>query len=181
MPRSSTQARLLVDGYNIIGAWTSLQQVRDLSGLEIARQDLTELMINYSACENYQTEVVFDAYSQNTPTAQEEVSKLLSVCYTAFGETADTYIEKVCAAYSQQISSLCPRLIVATSDRAQQLTVAGYGAEWISAERLMQEVELSARQFRRKHRPRKQSRGRFLINSLDPQSQKRLAQLRQGL
>jgi uncharacterized protein len=31
---------LLVDGYNIIGAWSSLKKIRDRDGLEAARQEL---------------------------------------------------------------------------------------------------------------------------------------------
>ena len=33
---------LLVDGYNIIGLWSDLQQIRDNYGLEPARRALTE-------------------------------------------------------------------------------------------------------------------------------------------
>ncbi|MCA1994428.1 MAG: NYN domain-containing protein, partial [Coleofasciculus sp. S288] len=73
------------------------------------------------------------------------------------------------------------RLIVVTSDRAQQLTVVGYGAEWMSSLQLANDIEFTARRVRSKHRPQKQSRGRFLFNSLDAQAQQRLAQLRKGI
>ncbi|MFW6358441.1 MAG: NYN domain-containing protein [Chroococcales cyanobacterium] len=179
MPRSSSQALLLVDGYNIVGAWSTLKQTRDQHGLEAARQELIEILINYSAFRDYKTELVFDAQYRNSPHFRDRQTAHLSVYYTAFAETADTYIEKVCANFQRQCSSR--RLIVATSDRAQQLMVIGYGAEWMSALQLEGEVAITARQRRRKHRPQKQSRGRFLANSLDAKARQRLAQWRHGI
>ncbi|NEQ64109.1 MAG: hypothetical protein F6K21_01035 [Symploca sp. SIO2D2] len=72
-------------------------------------------------------------------------------------------------------------LEVATSDRAQQQTVLGYGAEWMSSQQLAKEVETTIRRTRSQQRPQKPARGRFLVNSLDAKSQQRLAQLRRGI
>ena len=175
------QAVLLVDGYNIIGAWSSLTKTRDRHGLSAARQELVESLINYSAFQGYKTEVVFDAHYQKTQTYQETVTPHLAICYTEFGQTADSYIEKFCASFRSKLSQGNQRLIVATSDRAQRLTVVGYGAEWISSQQLASDVEIIANQVRRKNRPPKQYRGRFLFNSLDPKAQQRLAEWRRGV
>ena len=181
MPLSSCQALLLVDGYNIIGAWSSLKQNRDRHGLEAAREELIESLINYAAMVTYQTKVVFDAHYQRTPSYSEDYTPLVSAHYTAFAETADTYIEKFCAAFNRnKQANNNSRLIVATSDRAQQLTVVGYGAEWLSAQRLAGEIEIATSKMRKKKRPAKKSSGRFLFNSLDPIAQQRLQQWRQG-
>lgn len=181
MPPSPSQAILLVDGYNVIGTWSYLKKTRDRDGLEAARQELVEALINYSAFQGYETQVVFDAHAQNTPTYHEALTAHLSVCYTDFAQTADTYIEKFCASFRFNLSHSTKRLIVATSDRAQQLTVVGYGAEWVSSQQLASDVEFAARRSRTKQRPQKQSRSRFLFNSLDAQAQQRLAQWRRGL
>jgi hypothetical protein len=181
MPPSSPQAVLLVDGYNVIGIWSSLKQTRDRHGFEAARQELIEALINYSAFQGYETQVVFDAHSQNTPCSCEVLTDFLSVCYTDFGQTADTYIEKFCASFRYNLLKSKQRLIVATSDRAQQITVVGYGAEWMSSLQLASDVEFTARRARRRHRPEKQSSGRFLFNSLDAQAQQRLAEWRKGM
>lgn len=181
MSSASHQALLLVDGYNMIGAWSYLKKTRDRHGLESARQELVEVLINYTARQGYKTEIVFDAHYQKTPSSQECYTDNLSVCYTAFGQTADSYIEKLCASLRHQYTSTYPRLIVATSDRAQQLTVIGYGAEWMSAQRLASEVEIVANRSRRKHRPQKQGQSRFLYNSLDAKAQKLLSQWRRGI
>ena len=181
MPPSSSQAVLLVDGYNIIGLWPRLRDKRDRDGLETARRELIEELVNYSALVGLDARLVFDAYYQDTPCVKEIITKNLSVYYTEFGQTADTFIEKSCAVLRYELRSLKQRLIVATSDRAQQLTVVGYGAEWLSAHQLAQEVESTFRQSQRRHKSQKQTSGRFLASSLNPEAQKRLAQLRMGL
>ncbi len=182
MPPSSYQAILLVDGYNIIGDWSDLKKSRDRHGLEAARRELIECLINYTAAVAYRTKIVFDAHYQDTPRSTEEYTSALSVHYTAFAETADTYIEKFCATFKhQKYQQESTRLIVATSDRAQQLTVVGYGAEWRSAQMLAGEVDQAARKTRSKRKTKKKPSGRFLFNALDPVAQKRLRQMQRGL
>ncbi|PSB41586.1 NYN domain-containing protein [Chamaesiphon polymorphus] len=198
MPPSRKQAVLLVDGYNVIGAWTDLHdsvpqtngqrrtkhnplQSGSQADLEAARAKLVEALINYSAFEDYETKVVFDAYSRDAPAYCEVITPNLSIHYTDFLETADTFIEKFCAAFRHDLQYSASRLIVATSDRAQQLTAIGFGAEWISSLQLISNVDFSATRSKRRHRPQKQSSGRFLFNSLDPKAQARLSALRHGL
>lgn len=180
---------LLVDGYNIIGAWpelypdqrdeTPLQQ-RSGVDLEAARQKLIEQLINFSAFEGYETTIVFDAHSRDAPAYTEVITPNLSVYYTEFKETADTYIEKFCAGHQHQ-RTLKTRILVATSDRAQQLTVGGFGAEWMSALQLVGNVESSSCRSRDRRKSKGQNSGRFLFNSLDPKSQARLAAMRHGV
>lgn len=169
---------LLVDGYNIIGHCTDLQRVRDEFGLELARQELVEALINYSSHQGYQTQVVFDAQLRRQPSTEETPSPCLTVRFTDWSQTADTYIEKYCARFFRQGASRAARLIVATSDRAQQLTVLGYGAEWMSAPSLVKAMETSQLQVRKI--PKKQNRrpSRSLSGSLDPQVREKLRQLR---
>ena len=184
MSSSSYQAILLVDGYNIIGDWSDLKKARDRDGLEVARRELIECLINYSASVAYRTKVVFDAHYQDTPRSTEKHTSGLSVHYTAFAETADTYIEKFCAAFDRKkYQQESTRLIVATSDRAQQLTVVGYGAEWRSAQMLAREVEHMASKVksRTKKQRKKKPPSRFLFNALDPAAQQRLRQMRKGI
>ncbi len=181
MSSPAYQAFLLVDGYNIIGSWSDLQDSRDLYGLEAARETLIESLINYSPMVSYRTQIVFDAHYQRTPSHLENYTPLVSVYYTAYAETADTYIEKFCASSKHaKIEINSNRLIVATNDRAQRNVVIGYGAECISSQRLAGQVESSNRSRRSKERPAKKSPSRFLFNALDPIAQQRLRQLRQG-
>jgi predicted RNA-binding protein with PIN domain len=182
MPPSLRQAVLLVDGYNIIGAWSSLKKTRDYVGLEAARWELTEVLTSYSAFQGYETQIVFDAQYQNGGSNKQVVTEFLTLHYTDFGQTADTYIEKLCASLRQQLSqSLIYRVIVATSDRPQQLMVQGYGAEWLSAQQLCYDVKATVYRMQQKYRPQKQSKSRFLANSIDAKARQRLAELRMGL
>lgn len=179
----SPEAVLLVDGYNIIGAWHHLKKTRDVDGLEAARWQLIEVLINYSALKGFATQLVFDAQYQQSGSNQEIKTENLAVYYTNFGETADTYIEKTCATYFRHYihKSHLSRLIVATSDRVQQLMVMGYGAEWMSAQQLAFDVESALMRGQRQHKLHKQSSSRFLANSIDAKSRQRLAQMRFGL
>ncbi len=174
----SYQALLLVDGYNIIGAWPQLIAIRDREGLDVARRHLTEVLASYSAVKDFDTCLVFDAYSIDTPGVQERVTQHLRIHYTDFGQTADSYIEKVCAKFRNDLRKFSQQLIVATSDRAEQLTVVGYGAEWMSTARLADEVRVAQQRVRRRQRPAKQASRRLLAHSLDPQAQAKLAKLR---
>lgn len=173
-------ALLLVDGYNIIGSWSSLKLARDRFGLEMARHELIESLINFTTHQGYHTQIVFDSQYQKTPSSQEMHGPHLSVYFTHWMQTADTYIEKRCASYARKTEIRPPRLIVATSDRAQQLTILGYGAEWMSAKHLAQAVESNTQQIRRQKRTRPNSPGRFLGNSLDAKVKEKLSQWRHG-
>ena len=181
MSTSPYQAYLLVDGYNIIGHWASLKKIREQQGLESAREVLIETLINFAAQKDYQTEIVFDAQYRNSPCSKERFTPSLSVCYTAFLQTADTYIEKFCAGYSRHEGEGQSRLIVATSDRAEKLTILGYGAEWLSAQRLGSEVDSAISNVNKRKRPKTQSQGRFLASSLDAKVRQKLRQLRLGM
>jgi predicted RNA-binding protein with PIN domain len=173
-------ARLLVDGYNMIGAWPSLVQAKQQHGFEAARRDLTEILANYSARKSFDTYLVFDAHSVRSPASQEDITDNLSVCYTNFGQTADTYIEKICSRLMHS-SRRNNRIIVATSDRAHQLTVVGYGAEWMSAKQLASDVQLAQLHNRsRPHRPNRQGH-RSLLRGLDHEAREKLNKLRFGL
>lgn len=180
MSRSVPQAILWVDGYNVVGHWRDLKHIRDNEGLGEARRSLTEQLTSFSAYYDYETRLVFDAQYQDTPSSREVITSYLSVHYTDFGQTADTYIEKACAAFRNDIRKFHQRLIVATSDRAHQLTVVGYGAECISAEQLAAQVDAMTLQVRRKRKAPPKNSGRFLANALDPIALKRLSDMRFG-
>lgn len=173
---------LFVDGYNIIGAWPHLAQLRDRDSLESARYSLVEALANYSAYQGFRTRVVFDAYAQRHASGEESVTETLSIHYTDFGQTADTCIEKWCAQLRHEVRFANQRLIVATSDHAHKLTVTGYGAEWMSAQKLAAEVNATAQRRRRHHRTQGfQSKNKRLSNVLKPTVYNQLKSLRTQL
>lgn len=180
MVSTNSQAILLVDGYNIIGTWHWLKNIRDNNGLEHARESLIESLVNYTAYKGVESKIVFDAHYQKTPSYEEKLNQIVSVYYTSYTETADTYIEKFCASFPRRNPETDTRIIVATSDQAQRHTVVGYGAEWLSAHALAKEVDSTKTKNKRNFRPQQKYSGRFLFNSLDSKTQHALTQMRFG-
>ncbi|MFZ4640825.1 MAG: NYN domain-containing protein [Nodosilinea sp.] len=177
MERSDYLAQLLVDGYNMIGAWPTLVKARQRHGFEAARQELIELLVNYSAHKGLDTQLIFDAYSVRSPQNHAVITPNLSVFYTAFGQTADSYIERVCAQIRHPAAGK-HRVIVATSDRSHQLTVMGYGAEWMSAKQLQGDIDFTHRQAVRSSHARIQPRS--LLSHLNDETREKLIRLRSG-
>lgn len=168
---------LLVDGYNIVGAWPRLVKLRDRHGLEAARTELIEIMIDYSAYRAHRTVLVFDAQLVTTPLVREEQTPNLEICFTAFEQTADTFIEQ----YSYQLLRTgSARVMVATSDRAQQQLILAQGADWLSAESLWQEVKRAREQMRDGLKQRRPPGGGTLGDRLDPKIRERFSQWRYG-
>lgn len=179
MAAKPSQAILLVDGYNIIGAWDSLSQLKEGQGLDAAREALITSLANYSAVQAYETWAVFDAYSQRTPPSQQAITPYLSVHYTGFGQTADSYIERACARFRNDARKFTKRLIVATSDNVHRQTVVGYGAEGMSALHLESEVDRVSQHVRKQQKPQRKGSGR-VSGSLDPDVLNQLSRMRMG-
>lgn len=181
MAASSEQPILLVDGYNILGVWSQHQNghasaeiFENIPELETARLHLADALANYSAFQGYQARLVFDAQNRQEKGIREPFTESLDLYYTDYGQTADTYIEMYCAKARSRLA----RIIVATSDRAQQLTVMGYGAEWMSALQLVKEMAATTTKIRSKQNAKKRSPSRLLAHSLDPEAKRKLERLR---
>ncbi|MEO1131636.1 MAG: NYN domain-containing protein [Cyanobacteria bacterium J06639_1] len=170
----SPEAILLVDGYNAIAAWPSLQKLFRGSTLDLARYKLVEKLASYVAFRNYEATVVFDAHAQPAPAVKETSPSGIDIYYTAFGETADTAIERRCA---QLRWEMC-RVRVATSDRAIQLVVGGYDAEWLSVQNLQDEVKHAAKQLKQAMKQRRTKPKRGIDGFLDARTRDRLMQWR---
>jgi uncharacterized protein len=127
---------LLVDGYNMIGAWGNLRELKD-TDFEEARNRLIEMMAEYKAAMDYRVIIVFDAYlSQGVE--QVYVQHGIEVIYTRKNETADERIEKL----TNELKGRKIQIHVATSDMAEQSVVFGQGALRKSARELEIEVKL---------------------------------------
>ncbi|HAN45530.1 MAG TPA: RNA-binding protein [Cyanobacteria bacterium UBA8156] len=169
---------LLVDGYNVIHAWQDLQQLQAQAGLADARRELSDLVASYVAFRGGEAVLVFDAYNQNTMANTETVTSQLKVHYTERDETADTYIERLCAQRARHHLHHRLKTLVVTSDMAQHRTTTGYGAQWMSALQFRQEVHNTHRQIRRQERDR--TRRPSLRGVLPPDIGDRLNQMRFG-
>ncbi|OEH93171.1 NYN domain-containing protein [Bacillus solimangrovi] len=133
---------LLVDGYNIIGAWPELRELkkRDLTS---ARDRLLEDMAEYQAYKGYKVIVVFDAHFVEG-IEKKYVNKKVEVVFTREKETADERIEKLTSQYQKDIRT---QVHVATSDHIEQSVTFGQGALRISARELLNEVNNCKKQI----------------------------------
>lgn len=106
---------LIVDGYNLIHADDQLKALLN-ENMEAARDTLVLMVEEYCSREGKTAEVVFDAGGRPGPASSVERSKLLTVTYTASGETADTYIEKLAYTLSRRVTRPAERNDISEED-----------------------------------------------------------------
>ncbi|MFK4996606.1 NYN domain-containing protein [Bacillus sp. N9] len=126
---------LLVDGYNMIGAWPELTRLRDYD-LAAARDRLIEILADYQGYTGFKVIVVFDAYEVKGIEKKYKNHKV-EVIFTKAEETADERIEKLAI----ELNTMRTQVYVATSDYTEQWAIFGQGALRISARELLIEIE----------------------------------------
>ena len=149
---------LIIDGYNVINAWKELSVLAEES-LDHAREKLLERLSSYGAFRSMRTVVVFDAYERAGEAALEE-NAAVTVIYTASGETADSYIERL----AYEVVRRGETVYVVTNDWAEQMTVLGAGAYRKSARELIEDCR-RARQEKEKEKRAKLDIGRSEVGS----------------
>jgi uncharacterized protein len=127
---------LLVDGYNIIGDWPELKELKK-SDLEGARDQLIEKMAEYRAYSGMKVIIIFDAHM--VPGIGKKFKNYrLEIIYTRENETADERIEKLV----KKLKRIDTQVYVATSDFVEQSVTFGYGALRKSARELRTEMSV---------------------------------------
>ncbi|MDR1701793.1 MAG: NYN domain-containing protein [Sporomusaceae bacterium] len=134
---------LLVDGYNVINFCPDLFSLPD--NLEIARDKLVDILLEYGAYKEIKIIVVFDAHLAKGQGEEIIHAKHLKVIYTREEETADSRIERL----SYQLAKEKNRVFVVTSDQAEQMTVLGAGAFRMSAREFLADLLKVKNQIRR--------------------------------
>lgn len=127
---------LIVDGYNVIGAWHELGHIP----LPDARERLINRLHDYAGCSGQKVVLVFDAYQSDRLQRTEEEMGPLTVVYTKKGEIADSYIERLCDELAKDVELEKLELRVATSDSIEQTVVFGRRAVRISSRELIFEM-----------------------------------------
>lgn len=161
---------LIVDGYNIIGAWPELQVLKE-ENLEHARIRLIEILSTYAAMSKRKVILVFDAYQVKKNNGSQELIQGIEVIYTKENITADMAIERLTAQIPKH-----QKVYVATSDRLQQETIWGKGAFRISALELKREVDMVEKEHRPHYTPRLYVSNR-LEDRIDPEVRKKLEKI----
>lgn len=135
--KSTDKSYLLVDGYNIIFAWSDLKRIAEES-MDGAKAKLIDLLSNYQAIKGCEIMVVFDAYKVAGRKEEVVMHHNIHVVYTAEAQTADHFIEKFAHKHKDMY-----HVTVATSDGLQQMIIRGAGASLLSARELRETIELS--------------------------------------
>jgi Protein of unknown function (DUF901). len=126
---------LIVDGYNMIGSWPELKQLKT-EELAAARDRLVEILADYQAFTGIRVIVVFDAYDVKGPERKKRAFNV-EIIFTKERETADERIEKL----AKELRGRNTRVFVATSDYAEQWTIFSQGAYRKSAREFYEEIQ----------------------------------------
>lgn len=159
---------LIIDGYNIIGAWQDLQEMKNRD-LGSARDQLISIMAGYRDWAWSRIIIVFDG--QNNKYQWEEVEGI-EVVFTGSRESADTMIERLAAGLN-----INHRVEVATSDFAEFRAVSNLGARVYSASSLKEKLAEQQESIRRRSGSRKKE-GLMLNDVLNQAARESLNKLR---
>lgn len=129
---------LIVDGYNVLGAWPDLSRGRPLAD---ARDELIRRLHDYAGYSGQKIILVFDAWQSERLARTEEQHGSLSVVFTQKGEMADHYIERLCDGFADDIEARRMEVRVATSDALEQTIILGRGATRLSSRELLLEMQ----------------------------------------
>lgn len=135
---------LIVDGYNMIGAWPELQ-IKAKDHLEDARDRLIELLADYQGYSGIKVIVVFDAH-QVPGLGGKYNQNRIDIRYTKSKETADESIERLVVELVHRRRSI----FVATSDFVEQSVTFGKGALRIPARELLLDIKESQKEIKYK-------------------------------
>ena len=162
---------LLVDGYNVIGAWTVPQ--REHLTIEESRDRRIHMIADYAGYSGEEVIVVFDGHYTDRPMSTRIEQYGIQVVFTRHGESADNYIEASCEAAPKW-----RKVRVATSDAVEQTVTMGRGAVRISSREFLMELSQVRTQGKRTVAA-PPSRG-DLLTRLTPQQREIFDRMRKG-
>lgn len=165
---------LIVDGYNIIGAWPDLSKLKD-SDLEGARDQLIHLLSEFQSFSGMKVYLVFDAYMV-PGLGKKYVQNKMSVLYTKEKETADERIEAL-------VTSLMGRrkeIFVATSDMIEQHVIFGKGALRMPAKELLVKIKQNRKEVRERIIPETTSKRNPIEGKLSEEDRAKFERWRRG-
>lgn len=163
---------LLVDGYNVIGAW-SVPRAEHLT-IEEARDRLVHLIADYAGYSGEEVIVVFDGHYTDRPTRSHVSVNGVEVVFTRHAESADNFIEAQC-----EQAPKWRQVRVATSDAVEQTVTLGRGAVRISSREFLMELSQVRSTGRVRMREQKVSRG-DILSRLPPHQREIFERMRRG-
>ena len=163
---------LLVDGYNVIGAWDVPR--KEHLPIEEARDRLVHLIADYAGFSGEEVIVVFDGHYTDRTVRSQSVVHGVQVVFTKHAESADNFIEAQCEAAPKW-----RQVRVASSDGVEQTIALGRGAVRISSREFLMELTQVRHVGRVKIQPEKISRG-DIFSRLPPHQREIFERMRRG-
>ncbi len=164
---------LIVDGYNVIGAWREAEKFN--WSLDESRDRLLHQLEDYSGYAGEEIVLVFDGYQSDRKQRTEETFGSLTQVFTSHGETADSYIERLVAQMPKYRT-----VRVATSDGLEQSQVLATGATRMTSRELLRELKQLRTTGMEAHRHQSLGRKQNLAGRLPEDTLARLEKLRRG-
>lgn len=168
---------LLVDGYNVLGAWPELSKGCSLAD---ARDQLIHRLHDYAGYSGQRIVLVFDAWQADRMQRSVEERGPLRIVFTQKGETADHYIERLCDENARAVELGRLELRVATSDNTEQTVVFGRGAIRLSSRELIYEMRATRQNGEKYIRPVVKSGRSTVLEHLPEEVRQQLEKLRRG-
>lgn len=165
---------IIVDGYNILNYWNRFTKVLE-ENFEDAREELIQVLLNYSGYKKIKIILVFDGYKSKNNLGSRYEYKNMEVVYSPENVTADMLIEKEIRKYTKD-----NKVYVATSDALEQGIILGKGALRMPARELIEDIEMAEREYRKEViEPKKHSKN-YLENNIDYDTFLKLESIRRG-
>lgn len=133
---------LIVDGYNVIFAWESLNELAK-TNLDAAKDLLVSILSNYQGITGIQTLLVFDGYKVKGNHGSQSEQEGIQIVHTKENQTADQFIES----YTHE-NNRCYDMTVVTSDGLIQTITRGVGCHILSSRELYTRIEQSVMELR---------------------------------
>jgi predicted RNA-binding protein with PIN domain len=174
-PKETKEEYLLVDGYNIIYAWTELNELVE-ENMDAARMKLLDILSNYQGIRQCRIIVVFDAYRLQGH--MEEVIDYYNIhmVFTKEAQTADQYIEKFAHTNRNKYN-----ITVATSDGLQQIIIRGAGSTLLSARELKEEIIRANERLKQEFQEMQKQSRNYLMDTLSPEEKSKLENMMENM
>lgn len=166
--KESKEEYLLVDGYNIVHAWSELKELAD-DNMDGARMKLLDSLSNYQGIRKCQIIVVFDAYRVQGHFEEVIDYHNIQIVFTREAQTADQYIERFAHDNHKKYN-----ITVATSDGLEQLIIRGAGCSLLSARELKVEIEGANERMRQEFQEIQGRDRNYLIDALSTEAKQQM-------
>ncbi len=173
-PKEAKEEYLLVDGYNIIFAWSDLKELAE-DNLDSARSKLLDYLSKYQGIRECQIIAVFDAYRVQRHHEEMTDYDNIHVVFTGEAQTADHYIEKFAYDNKKKLN-----ITVATSDGLQQIIIRGSGCSILSARELKEEIERANEKVIQAYKEKQRVDSNYLKDALSAEAKQQMDKIIKG-